>query len=120
MPSRVSISCGVDIPVSAHLGGGFQTRPAASTVMGDPGRVKNPPYSLCPRVAAAREEAVLVVVGGGFPRRFDNCDLGERRLHRRSLVDGVEPARKIGTIVPFDALRVVIARPRKSRDIGNR
>src|SRR5438309_242887 len=76
--------------------------------------------SLCPRVAAAREEAVLVVVGGGFPRRFDNCDLGERRLHRRSLVDGVEPARKIGTIVPFDALRVVIARPRKSRDIGNR
>src|SRR5713226_4526701 len=83
------------------------------------GGFKTRPYRSCVGVAAAREEAVPVVVGGGFARRFDGADLGERRLHRGTLADGGEPARKIGTVVPFDPLSVVVARPRKGRDVGN-
>src|SRR5271166_1057103 len=72
---------------------------------------------LCPRVAAAREEAVLVVVGGGLARRFDGGDLGERGLHGRTLADRGEPAREVGMVVPFHALGVVIARPGEGRNV---
>src|SRR3984893_4079545 len=72
-----------------------------------------------PGVAAAVEEAVLVVVRGGLAVRLDGADLGERGLHRGALVDGVEPAREIGIVFPFHALGVVVARPWIGRDIGD-
>src|SRR5262245_43772279 len=72
-----------------------------------------------PGVAAAIEEAVLVVVGGGLAVRLDGADLGERGLDRGALVDGVEPAREIGIVLPLHALGVVVARPWEGRDIGD-
>src|SRR5262245_65539908 len=72
-----------------------------------------------PGVAAAIEEAVLVVVGGGLAVRLDGADLGERSLHRRALVDGVEPAREIGIVLPLHALGVVVARPWEGRHVGD-
>src|SRR5215475_11865744 len=73
-----------------------------------------------PRVAAAIEETVLVVVGCGFAVGLDDADLGERSLDRRTLVDGVEPAREIRVVVPFHALGVVVARPGESRNVCDR
>src|SRR5262249_58412865 len=72
-----------------------------------------------PGVAAAIEEAVLVVVGGGLAVRLDGADLGERGLHRRALVDGVEPAREIGIVLPLHALGIVVARPWEGRHVGD-
>src|SRR6478752_6237795 len=69
---------------------------------------------------AAAEEAVLVLVGRRFAVRLDECDLGKRRLHCRPLVDGVEPALEVRVVLPLHALRVMIARPRKGRDICDR
>ena len=75
---------------------------------------------LRPRVLAAIEEAILLVVVRGFAVRFDRADLGERGLHRRPLVDRLEPAREIGIVLPLHALGVVIARPREGGDVGDR
>src|SRR5262245_7597671 len=75
--------------------------------------------ALRPRVLAAVEEAVLVVVGGGLAVRLDDRDLRECGLHGGALRDGAEPARQVGVVVPLDALRVVIARPREGRDVGD-
>src|SRR3984893_870060 len=64
------------------------------TSRGDPtGARKSARATSRPGVAAAVEEAVLVVVRGGLAGRLDGADLGERGLHRGALVDGVEPAR---------------------------
>src|SRR5580704_6015218 len=70
-------------------------------------------------VATAAEEAVLVVLRGGLACRLDGRDLGKRRLHRRALVDRVEPPPEPGMVVPLHALRIVIARPRECRNVGN-
>src|SRR5439155_18805438 len=72
-----------------------------------------------PGVAAAVEEAVLVVVRGGLAVRLDGGDLGERSLHRGALADGVEPASEVGIVLPFHALGVVVARPWLGRDVGD-
>src|SRR6516225_2199392 len=63
--------------------------------------LKSARATLRPGVAAAIEEAVLVVVGGGLAVRLDGADLGERGLDRGALVDGVEPAREIGIVLHF-------------------
>src|ERR1700730_1951631 len=73
-----------------------------------------------PCVFAAVEEAVFLIVVGGFAIRLDDGDLGERGLHRRPLVDRLEPAREIRIVVPLHALDVVIARPREGGDVGDR
>src|ERR1700730_10638537 len=104
---------------NAYVGAGFKHALLPGRDCRCRAGLKPAPTRSCPRVAAAREEAVLVVVGGGFAGRFDGADLGESRLHRGTLADGGEPAREIGMVVPFDALCVVIARPWKGRDIGN-
>src|SRR5260221_12769755 len=72
-----------------------------------------------PGVAAAVEEAVLVVVRGGLAVRLDGGDLGERGLHRGALADGVEPAREVWIVLPIYALGVVVARPWGGRDAGD-
>src|SRR5262245_41733319 len=77
-------------------------------------------WKLGPRVAAAAEEAVLLVVGGGFSIRLDGADLGERSLHGRTLSDGVEPARQVGVVLPLHTPGVMVARPREGGDIGDR
>src|SRR5215472_10159891 len=76
--------------------------------------------ALRPSVTAAVEEAVLLVVAGGVAVRFDRRDFGERRLHCRPFVDRLEPARQMGIVLPFDALRIVIARPWEGGDVGDR
>src|SRR5262245_2543757 len=73
----------------------------------------------CPCVAAAVEEAILVVVGSGFAVRLDDADLGECRFHRRTLIDGVEPAREIGVVLPLHALSIVVACPWEGGDVGD-
>src|SRR5262249_52005901 len=72
-----------------------------------------------PGVAAAVEEAVFVVVRGGLAVRLDGADLGERGLHRGALVDGVEPAREIGIVLPLHALGIMVARPWEGRHVGD-
>src|SRR5262249_3741772 len=80
---------------------------------------RNPPATSRPGVAAAVEEAVLIVVRGGLAVRLDGADLGERGLHRGALVDGVEPAREIGIVLPLHALGVMVARPWEGRHVGD-
>src|SRR5262245_61793478 len=83
----------------------------------------NPPYGakfLTPGVAAAAEEPILVVVGGGLTRGLDGGHLLQRLLDRRAFGDGVEPARQVGVVVPFHAMRIVVAGPREGRDVGDR
>src|SRR5262249_27428410 len=79
----------------------------------------NPRLTSRPGVAAAIEEAVLVFLRGGLAVRLDGADLGERGLHRGALVDGVEPAREIGIVLPLHALGSVVASPGEGRDIGD-
>src|SRR5262245_50247729 len=76
--------------------------------------------SSCPRVTAATEETVLLIVGCGLAVRLDDGDLGECGLDGRALGDGVEPTRHIGVVLPLHALGVVVARPWEGRDVGDR
>src|SRR5262245_41834959 len=80
----------------------------------------NPRATSRPGVAAAIEETVLVVVRGSLAVRLDGADLGERGLDRGALVDGVEPAREIGIVLPLHALGAVVARPWEGRHVGDR
>src|SRR5260221_7087641 len=72
-----------------------------------------------PGVAAAVEEAVLVVVRGGLAVRLDGGDLGERGLHRGALADGVEPAHVVWIVLPLHALGFVVAGPWIVRYVGD-
>src|SRR5262249_46454248 len=101
--------CTTPLPIPPPQGGREQTEFAGlydscigvTSVRNEiPTRAKKPPAALRPGVAAAVEEAVLVVVGGGLAVRLDGGDLGERGLHRGALADGVEPAREVGIVLP--------------------
>ena len=74
---------------------------------------------LRPRVSSAVEEPILLIVARGIAVRLDGADLGERGLHRRPLVDRVEPALDVRVLVELHVLHFVIARPRERRDVGD-
>src|SRR6202048_3586840 len=68
-------------------------------------------------VTTAAEEAVLVVLGGGLACRLDGRVLGKRLLHRRALVDCIEPPPETRMVIPFHPVRIMIARPRERCDV---